>query len=445
MQRFRATYARPQLIRKAETSIAGMWRKAILTFPCTDLAGDFVNPSGLNFAEHQRDPSIDLEHGRTPDVRGRPVAWARESLDKPGAPYAVEWKSLNIADDGQPPEYHNLPVGTSYFNPSDRISSQVFALVEQDALPAVSLEFKPVHGFYKSLGKSPLEARDAYRFERADVVRWTLCARGVNPGALNVLKGMGQQVPPLQRILIDRRVKVGGAWEPLCEVIYKALAPAPAKRTTVSTAGLKAMDNQYQQQPTPTDDPLATANENAVDDMQDDAPALGGVSAKYKFAQTIMDACNEYEQDMQSSDSPELRKMAEKFRAMAKQLAGKVKGAADKHDARLSGDPDADMDEDTGEEEDGEGKKSDADADTDDDADMEEDEEGTFKAVRGPYKPILKAVHTANMDKVKRFREADLSTPRPAPQVRKSPPQSEELAATVREFQKWQKHAGAAS
>lgn len=415
--------ALPDAIRKGRTDRARMSSTAVLTFPVVDLAGDYVCPDGLNFDQHAVDPFIDLEHARTPDVGGMPVAWARESLSEPGAPYAVEFKSLNCAPDGQPPEYHSLPVGTSYFDPGCRVSTQVFALVEQDALPAVSIEFRPVKGYMKALGPSPLEPRQAYRFEKADVIRWTLCARGVNPGALSLTKSLPQVPPPLAKILTDRRVNVGGHFEPLHPLILKALAPPDTPRRTAARVE-KAMD-EYDDQ----DDAVATApgadmeteNEQAV---APEAPALGGVSAKYKFAQTIEDACDEYLADMRSSDSPELRKLAEKFEALARDLAEKVKAAADKHDAKLNGGaaPEAAEGEEDSES-----------------ADMEKDEEdGTYKAVRGVYKPVLKAVRAAN---VKRFRLADLQAAAPTEQKAQAEQEDPELKKLAAEFRKWQRLA----
>jgi len=221
---FRTNYARSRIL-KADTRRLSV--ESVLTFPTHDLAGDWVVPEGLDFSLHEQDPSIDLEHART-HIKGYPVAWARESLGKPGAPYAVEMVPLNCAGEGEPEEWHTLPVGTSYFDPSDRIGSQTFALVEQGALPAVSLEFQTVPGAFTPLGRSPLENRPAYHFEKASVLKWTLCAVPVNPGALHVAKSVSLVPLSLAQVLQDGRVNVGGRWEPLHPVIRKALSGTAA-------------------------------------------------------------------------------------------------------------------------------------------------------------------------------------------------------------------------
>jgi hypothetical protein len=220
---------RHAVVRKAVADTRTLSVKAALTFPLYDLAGDWVEPSGCDFSSHRRDPWVDLEH------TGRRVGWARKSLSAAGSPYSVELSTQTL-DDGT---RCTLPFGTTYFDPSDRVSSQVFALVAQDALPGVSLEFRPVPGFCKSLGRrSPLEARDAMRFDRADVVRWTHCATPVNAGALTVVKSLRSPVPPeLAKVLSDNRV----AGEVLCEPIRKALAAYTTPRKAIVAGGFSAV------------------------------------------------------------------------------------------------------------------------------------------------------------------------------------------------------------
>jgi hypothetical protein len=320
-----------------------------------------------------------------------PVAWLRDTLSEPGGRYAVDMVRLNFGPDGGPEEWHTVPVGTNYFDRSCRVSSQVFALVEADALPAVSLEFRPVPGFLKSLGRSPLEPRDAYRFARADVFGLAVCAKGVCPHALTVKKSaaVAEQVPPaLARIIADRRVNVGGSYEPLHPYILKALLPlAPQPTRTTVRVEKSAMEP----------DDMQTGNEAAVAEaMPEDeggGVAHNGVTALYAHADAITEACDQLEADLEKTDNPQLYQEGLKLCDMARALAEKVKASGDKHDAKLQAMKDG-----------GEESEPEAEPDGDEAApEMDKDDEGVFKSVRPPYKPLLKAM------KVKRFKLADLN------------------------------------
>lgn len=408
----------PEAVRKSQVNTSAMWSKAVLTYPGVDLAGDVLDPSGLLFDTHKLDPAIDLEHGRD-SIGDYPVAWARESLSKPGGEYAVEYRSLNVAPDGAPPDFRDLPIGTSYFDPGCKVSAQVFALVEQDVLPAVSLEFRPVPGCYKSLGRSPLEPRDAYHFAKADVVKWTVCARGVNEGALSLTKSLRGQVPAeLAKIVADNRVNVGGRWETLAPRLLKALRPlvAPPTRTTVRVER-KAMDERDDMlDGAPVDDAdMDTAAMTAVEDevAEDTAPASNGVTALYAHVQAVADLCDKLEADLGSSDNPQLiadgRKAIEMMRA---QLA-KVSATADKHDAKLQaalgkGETEPDGDE--------MADATETDGDGDSPLDYEPDDEEVEKALRrdadGVLLHVARPVYRKALQ-VKRFKLADIEKAKP--------------------------------
>ncbi len=396
---------------KSVSDTGKLTHTSLLTYPGTDLAGDYVVGSGCDFAPHQIRPEVDFEHRRHPMVKGMPVAWARESLSEPGAPYAVKRVSLNFADEGRAPEFHVVPVGTEYFDKSCPVSMQVFALRESGALPASSLEFEMLPQFTKSIGWSELEGRSAYRFEKCKVHRWTVCARGVNEGALTLTKSLTQVPAELAKVLRDRRVNVGGKFEPLHGYILKALATdAPRPRSTVRVE--KAMDDEYDDQPTPDADPQLETQEMAAVETppEDDGVAHNGVTALYAHADGIVQLCDQLDSDLEKTDSAELYKEGQKLCEMARALAEKVKAAGDKHDAKLQ------AMKGRGEEpaEPAEGGEADESADMSTDDDDDEEGGGTFKAVRGAYKPILKAL------RVKRFKAADIdaalaAAPEPEP------------------------------
>jgi hypothetical protein len=392
--RFLARYDRPPpaAFTKAQADASKLTFRSLLTYPCTDLAGDYVVPAGCDFGPHRADPAIDLEHGRDPYVKGRPVAWARASFEDPGAPYAVEMVRLNFADPGKPDDWHTVPVGTEYFKSADRVSMQVFALREQGILPAASLEFDLVPGCFKAIGWSELERRKAYHFDRVAVRRWTVCARGVNPGALTIGKSLpaerAEQVPPaLAKILSDKRVNVGGLAEPLCEVIYKALSARPLPDLSAGSTGppqrtTVPVEKAMQQTQTGTADAdLATSAETgALEDAQSAAPAKPTVQAHYDFAQGLIDLIDMAETQLQASEHLKGKAFLQKKLEQIRALAEDVKAMGDKIDGELAGKKPAD-----GDEEEPVGKP----IDTDDD--------GVMKGIRAPYKKAIKRFTLADL------------------------------------------------
>jgi len=430
--RYRTSYAPPpRMLAKSVTgtNTRELTFTSLLTFPCIDLDGDYVAPEGCDFRKHILDPRIDLEHGNT-KLGMRPVAWARKSLSEPGAPHSVYWKRIDFGEPGAP-EVHRVPIGVEYYDPSDRVSMQVFALREQDVLPASSLEFSPVNGHFRPIGKALIRPGNAYHFDKVDVHRWTVCERGVNPGALTPLrKSLAGQVPTaLSKILRDKRINVGGSMQPLCEVLFKALsAPVAPSTKTVVPLGLKAMPY-----PTPDDDEdedAIVANEDDGEGVQeevlgddtdtpvedadlttpgedeiaeqaaaDDDMAHPSVQATYEAAGAIVDACEHLKTAAKSTESKEIYRDLSKMCAQIEALAAKLKSVGDKHDSALqqmkSGAPTAD---DTGDEEVPEG---DEEPDGDEDGSMPSDDDGDApgdddmgdedEAPKGKKKPPFRA------------------------------------------------------
>lgn len=402
---------------KANTS--ALTYPTLLTYPMRDLAGDYVEPEGCDFAPHMLDPCIDLEHRRHPLIKGMPVAWARASLSEPGAPYSVEPTRLNF---GEPdaPDWHTVPVGTEFYDKSCPVSMQVFALREQDLLPAASLEFEPVEGFRKAIGYSQLEKRSAWHFFKCRVHRWTVCERGVNPGALGLLQKSAPaptQVPPLlDKILTDRRVNVGGTWEPLHGVIYKALAPhLPAPNRSTVCVEHKAMDDPGADL-TPAND--AAVGEQVPDDADGTSPTA---QALLDFAQQVADAKERLLAAVATSEHKRGKKKALAAAKMAGTTAESAIAAADMVTADVS-DDDAEWD-------DSKEPKIESDA-----TEPDEDDDGVMKALGAPHRRRYRKA-------IKRFKLADLN-PEPAratEPVQKAPvaETDPELSALLAENQKW--------
>lgn len=355
--------------------------RAVLSLPVEDLAGDVVHPAGLNFALHQADPWVDIEHEAQLKGTRRPVGWARDTLAVAGGPYAVTKSRLDVPGSGT----HELPIGTTFFDRDDPLQRQVYHLVRCGALPGVSLEFRPVEGFFKSRGfdspyPAPLPRRDAYEFERVDVIRWTHCVEPVCPGALTVLKSLPPELDPLAKALRDKKV----AGEVLHDVILKSLARYQPTTTLVAVS--KAMDS-----PETTYDPDMPEETTQVDpEDEGGSPANNGVTALYAHAQTIEDACEQFEADLDHTDNPQLYKEAMALCESARALCEKAKACGDKHDKKLQAMKSGGTEPDEADPEEAE-------------PDMEKDDEGVYKAVRPAYRPLLKAVR-----RVKRYSLAEV-------------------------------------
>jgi len=355
---------------------------SVLTQPEHDKAGDFVHPAGGNFAPHMADPWIGLEHYRWdkaqkdwvyPDEKNASaepvvIAWARESLAAPGGEYSVRMADLNLKG-----VKHSLPVATSYFDPNDKLSMQVFALVADDTLPGVSMEFRPaapkwsdgrLHKSYRPLGPSPIENRPALEIFNWDFHGFVHCRTPVNGGALTVV--------PEKLVKAVQVGKVGG--ESMHPMLLKSMsAVVPSRRYfTVSQALLKKADMM-------PDEPLA---ETSVYDEPAE-PAEGSQTEPGNYptadglrmlAQTLTDACEaaksvkgEHKKGMKA-----LRKLCDKVEAMVQEAVA----TADNVDADLEDDADAEVEA-------TEDEAAEVATDTDDD--------GILKCLPERFKLIVKA------------------------------------------------------
>ncbi|AMV25508.1 hypothetical protein VT84_14005 [Gemmata sp. SH-PL17] len=228
----------------------------------------------------------------------------------------------------------------------------------------------------------------------------------------------------------DRWCKNGHTWERLTDgtpvlldgghgKVIKSysgdtLEQAEAKRKSFSKFfGNKAMPQPQDQtatkyDPTPTDDPNAMGDDATGQDAS--GPALGGISALYSAAQGAVGIADQLESDMQTSDSPQLRKFGREAKQKILAFAQEMKGMADKHHATLDSDGgemgDDFEDDDSEDGDDSELEETGADdTDTEGDekppvkkkkpkkpTDMSRDDEGTLKAVPPQYREVLKAV-----------------------------------------------------
>lgn len=347
-----------------------------LTYPGIDRAGDIVRPAGLDFTSHRRSPWVDLEHGREPGVADAPVGWCRKSLSRPGGDYGVFWSTVDVPGHGA----CRLPFARTYFDPSDRLQSQVFALYERGALTGYSLEFRPVVA--KAIGWSALDRRQAMDFQEADVVRYTCCAVPVCPGALVAEDGLvrksllGQVPAPLLKILSDNRLGT----ESLHPVITKAFAPLNSKRAVARVE--KAMEEET---------PATVYDDEAPDVTQPEETDEGAsptAQALYDAAQMLADACETLRSAVETSEHKAGKKKAQGLCDAIDALAAKATGIGDMIHADVSGDDDMDEDDEEPEVEPEETKP-------------DGDDDGVMKAFAAPHRRVYRKA-------VKRFKVAEI-------------------------------------
>lgn len=377
-----ATRRRAQAVRKAVANTRDLSVTAVLTWPGPDLVGDVVHPNGLDFAPHARDPWNDLEHN------GQCVGWARKSLSRPGGPHAVEWLTI---------EGHKLPVGTTYFDPGDWLSAQVFGLVAEDALPGVSLEFHPVPHKFKAIGRGP-HGQPSYEYAAGRVVRWCHCAQPVNEGA-TVAKSASARPATDKLLSVLSAGRLGS--EQLHPTIKKAFAEyLPARRAFRVE---KAMD--------PTD-PMATAyDEQPAADPAPEPDGDEGTSptamAANNLAQGITDLCEQVRADLAKGEHVKGRKAINKVIDAIESYVEDAVKAAKMVEADLSDDEPADDAEpaepEVSEEE------------------LEPDEDGTLKCFRPAVKKALKRYTLKTIEKARETAaEADRGADRALRDLKKS-------------------------
>lgn len=414
------------------TDTRRMTATAALTWPGRDRAGDVVNPAGGRYALHKADPWVGYEHLRwdasetgwvhADDRRAAFPVVIGSARNPDTGDYTVVHKSIPV--DGR---QEVIPFGTTHFNPRDRLSSQTFALVDDDTLPAVSLELTLVKGQFRELDRSPLEPRPAYDLSQWNCTGWVHCAEPVNPGALTIRKGLTPAQEKALRLAESGKVGSEVAHPLLLKAFRDRYAPALGKSNTV-TGGFaptleKAMPDADM---TPAYDPDADAVPAETDDT---APApKNGVEAFYDHAQRILDQIADLEADMESSDSPELIDAANKIGRMLEAVAEKIKAHADKHDAKLQAkrggqEPPAD------------------DAGDDESADMDVDEDGVLKAMRKPFYKAIKAARARRLTKAE-FAAAAVVAPPPADSPEEIEKARRELAAAERKLHRARLVAG---
>ena len=297
---------------------AAMSATAVLTYPTTDLDGDFVRPDGGDWSRYPDHPKVDWVHA-IPIGRG-----------------SVELKAVDV--DGRT---WNVPVGTTRFfqtaadlrgidrseldprtrRPTGReypaaeclrVAEQAYRLVADDVATGVSLEFRPAGGegdaYWPTGGWSETKARPAYHFDRWTGHGWCHAPTPVNPHARTLLP---ERIEKCVRIAESGRI--GGT--PLEPVLLKAFMPFKdiPRPALVRVEKAMPMDDE--------DDDLDLEDTGAGDDTPDepempdaadpadDADAGGPMkptpSTFMMLAQGMLDLADQGEAALAAAEHPE--------------------------------------------------------------------------------------------------------------------------------------------
>ncbi len=391
-----------ELILKARPAGDGRSSGA-LTYPVEDIAGDYVEPGGINFAPF--------------DAAGRVVDWTHAIPIGTGRVFykAVKvgnalvtlpfgtttfWRAESDVPNARMPGRHPVTGKPASFSRPECVhhAGQANRLTQLDIAKGLSLEFSPRRS--TKIGWSALENRPAYRFHEVDAHAYCHAVQQVNPGALTLPPG--EVIEKAVRLVHAGKFSDG---EVLDRVFLKALQPfatLPRPSTvTVPRSIFKAADmaDEFDQpdvnenEPAVGSDPAGDPDAMAADasdtppeitDCNDAAAALADLAERLKSRKTLDDATRKL-----------FAKLADKVSAIGEDLAAH----SEKLEAKLGG------------------GEVPADDDEPDDDDMDETVE---KAVRFRGR-TLKAV--------KRFHLTDLDPPAPVAKAQPDPLTPEALKA----------------
>src|SRR6185295_12120562 len=140
---------------------------------------------------------------------------------------------------------------------------------------------------------------------RVQVVRYTLCAKGVCPSAVVAKSASADAyLAPLRSVLSANRIGSEALHPTICKALSHYL---PGKSSTVASGFVapvveKSDMDPYGSAPADTAPPPV---EDTTPPVEEEAPALGGIAAMYAKVQSLLDCVTQNESDMETSDSPE--------------------------------------------------------------------------------------------------------------------------------------------
>jgi hypothetical protein len=351
-----------ELMKKARPRKKGVSPPLLLTYPITDLEGDFVVPHGgtwkknLNVNWNHEHP-IGTSYG-SPELLTTTINGKEEKLPVGYTRFFQKASDFNNTDLSIRDSKDKV-IGKYDVNECLQIAEQAEKLVNNRIVTGVSIEFYPIKT--KPIGKSALRGGNAFRVDEWEGVGWAHTPMPINPGA---------------QMLAEKALKVVS--DPKTHpIIKKSLSFAMRLQNKTWSNGVSLEENMKKAINNKDfgpgeDDDRDTGSPYGQDDIPDqdssddgsyvpDAPAepgddkqpTGAVKSMMDIVQLINDVCKHYELSMKQSDNPVVRKNAKKHCDLLMKVAKVILKEADGLHQELSmdssgdqGTDDSDMDAD---------------------------------------------------------------------------------------------------
>lgn len=311
---------------------------AVLTYPLTDYAGDYVRPGGGDWSGVSNRPIANWTH-EIPVGRG---VVSVKALTLGGQTHPVDFGQTTFFQREADLEGQTFPkrevgtyrqVGTYSAKAILTAAEQVERLVRDDVATGVSVEFKangPQGSAWWELDTfSELERRPCRHYEDWTGLAYAHAIQPVNPGARTLLT---TDVEHLEKaIRIAETGKLGSS--PLCEIVMKSFRPLahlarPNNRVTVRVEN-KAMEEEDFD--TPPGGTVAMDEETPVDT---DGPTPA-VKTCIEGAQMLLDLCDQLDASIGQSEHKKARKYVAKIIAELQATADEMNAMGEKVKAEL--------------------------------------------------------------------------------------------------------------
>lgn len=319
---------------------------AILTYPLTDYAGDYVRPGGGDWSGVQFRPVANWTHeipvgvgavsvksltlgGETCDVDYGETTFFQSASDLRGVDLTQR----------QPGTYK--PVGTYSQKAVLTAAEQVERLVRDDVATGVSVEFKAAgpkgDAWWELDDVSQLEGRKCRHYERWTGLKYAHALQPINPGARTLLTTNVEHME--KAIRIAETGKLGAS--PLCDVVMKSFRPLvnlarPNNRISVRVEN-KAMDDELGFD-TPPGGTVAMDEETPVAEVSSADGPTPAVRTCIEGAQMLLDLCDQIEASIGQSEHKKARKYVAKIIAELQATADEMNAMAEKVRAELDDD-----------------------------------------------------------------------------------------------------------
>lgn len=341
---------------------------AVLTYPLTDYAGDYVQPGGGDWSDAPQYSGVE-DRCRVNWTHDIPVGLGQvstKSLAYKGQTHAVDYGQTTFFQSAkdlagvdltrrEPGSYR--PIGTYQAKAVLTAAEQVERLVRDDVATGVSVEFRangPKGVAWNELDTfSELEQRPCLHYKAWSGLAYAHAIQPINPGARTVLTSAPEHLEKAIKIAVDGTL--GG--KPLSDVVLKAFRPLkqwarPDGRVTVavrSNVGSKAMEDEMDFDTPPGG--TVEMDEETPPVEQPEAGPTPAVRTMLEGAQMLLDLADQLEAGIGQSEHKKARKYVGKIIAELQATADEMNAMAETVRADLEGDM-AEADEEAAEGED---------------------------------------------------------------------------------------------